>query len=51
VVGPGNGIELVIVAIPHLQRLSARPGYRVVGPTYPKWVAAEVEAHPVLRLT
>ncbi len=47
---PRQGIELVIVGIPHLQRLSARPGYRVVGPTYPKWVAAEVEAHRSARI-
>lgn len=49
-VGPGKGIERVIDAMPHLQKLSPRPRYLVAGSTHPKVLAAEGEAYRNARI-
>jgi glycosyltransferase involved in cell wall biosynthesis len=49
-VGPGKGIERVIDALPHLQKLPARPRYLVAGSTHPKVLAAEGEAYRNARI-
>jgi polysaccharide biosynthesis protein PslF len=49
-VGPGKGIERVIDAMPHLQRLPRRPRYLVAGRTHPKVLAADGEAYRNARI-
>ncbi len=49
-VGPGKGIERVIDAMPHLQRLARCPRYLVAGRTHPKVLAADGESYREARI-
>ena len=49
-VGPGKGIERVIDAWPHLQKVAPRARYLVAGRTHPKVLAAEGESYRVARV-
>jgi polysaccharide biosynthesis protein PslF len=49
-VGPGKGIERVIDAMPHLQKLQARPRYLVAGSTHPKVLAVDGESYRNARI-
>lgn len=49
-VGPGKGIERVIDAMPHLQRLPTPPHYLVAGSTHPKVLAADGESYRQARI-
>jgi polysaccharide biosynthesis protein PslF len=49
-VGPGKGIERVIDAMSHLQKLPARPRYLVAGSTHPKVLAADGESYRNARI-
>ena len=49
-VGPGKGIERVIDAMPHLQKLRTPPRYLVAGSTHPKVLATDGEAYRDARI-